>query len=41
MLGHGSAAMTLDTYGSLFYEDLEDPADRTEQRYAARRDRMR
>jgi integrase len=25
MLGHASAAMTLDTYGSLFEEDLEEP----------------
>ncbi len=30
MLGHASAAMTLDTYGSLFDEDLEDLADRME-----------
>lgn len=33
MLGHASAAMTLDTYGSLFTEDLEDLADRMEERY--------
>jgi integrase len=33
MRGHSSAAMTLDTYGSLFDEDLEDLADRMEQRY--------
>jgi integrase len=33
MLGHASAAMTLDTYGSLFEEDLEDLADRMEERY--------
>jgi integrase len=33
MLGHASAAMTLDTYGSLFTEDLEDLADRMEKRY--------
>lgn len=33
MLGHASAAMTLDTYGSLFEEDLEDLADRLDQKY--------
>ncbi len=33
MLGHASAAMTLDTYGSLFEEDLEDLADRLEARF--------
>lgn len=33
MLGHASAAMTLDTYGSLFEEDLEALADRLEERY--------
>jgi integrase len=33
MLGHASAAMTLDTYGSLFDEDLEELADRMEQKY--------
>jgi integrase len=33
MLGHASAAMTLDTYGSLFEEDLEALADRLEKRY--------
>jgi integrase len=33
MLGHASAAMTLDTYGSLFEEDLEALADRLEQRF--------
>ena len=33
MLGHASAAMTLDTYGSLFEEDLEALADRIEERY--------
>lgn len=38
MLGHASAAMTLDTYGSLFEEDLEDLADRMEQRYGPGRD---
>lgn len=33
MLGHASAAMTLDTYGSLFEEDLEVLADRLDQKY--------
>jgi integrase len=33
MLGHASAKMTLDVYGSLFEEDLEDLADRLEARY--------
>jgi integrase len=33
MLGHASAAMTLDTYGSLFEEDLEALADRMDERY--------
>lgn len=33
MLGHASAAMTLDTYGSLYDEDLEDLADRLEARF--------
>lgn len=33
MLGHASAAMTLDTYGSLFEEDLEALADRLDERY--------
>jgi len=33
MLGHASAAMTLDTYGSLFDEDLEVLADRLDERY--------
>ena len=33
MLGHASAAMTLDTYGSLFEKDLEALADRLEARY--------
>lgn len=32
MLEHASAAMTLDTYGSLFEEDLEDLADQMDQR---------
>jgi hypothetical protein len=39
MLGHASAAMTLDTYRSLFDEVLEDLADRMEQRYGPSRDR--
>jgi integrase len=33
MLGHASAAMTLDTYGSLFEDDLDALADRLEARY--------
>jgi integrase len=33
MLGHASAKMTLDTYGSLFDEDLEDLADRLDERF--------
>lgn len=33
-LGHASAKMTLDTYGSLFEDDLEDLADRLEERFA-------
>ncbi len=33
MLGHASAKMTLDTYGSLFEEDLEDLADRLDHRF--------
>jgi integrase len=33
MLGHASAKMTLDTYGSLFDEDLEDLADRLDDRF--------
>lgn len=33
MLGHASAKMTLDVYGSLFEEDLEALADRIEERY--------
>ena len=32
-LGHASAKMTLDTYGGLFEDDLEDLADRLEARY--------
>jgi integrase len=33
MLGHASAKMTLDVYGSLFEEDLEELANRIEERY--------
>ncbi len=33
MLGHASAKMTLDTYGSLFEEDREDLADRLDDRF--------
>lgn len=33
MLGHASAAMTLDVYGGLFTEDLEDLAARLEDKY--------
>jgi integrase len=33
MLGHASAAMTLDVDGSLFEEDLEALADRIEERF--------
>jgi integrase len=33
MLGHASAKMTLDTYGSLFEGDLEDLADRLDARF--------
>lgn len=35
MLGHASAAMTLDTYGSLFAEDLEDLAARMDAKYGS------
>jgi hypothetical protein len=37
MLGHASAAMTLDTYGSLYDDDLEDLADRLEARWESSR----
>ena len=33
-LGHASAKVTLDVYGSLYEEDLEALADRMEERYA-------
>jgi len=36
MLGHASAAMTLDVYGSLFEEDLEALAKRLEERFGRR-----
>lgn len=36
MLGHASAAMTLDVYGGLFTEDLEDLAHRLEDKYGSR-----
>lgn len=36
-LGHASAKMTLDTYGSLFEDDLEELADRLEARAADHR----
>lgn len=35
MLGHAAAAMTLDIYGGLYDDDLEDLADRLEERHAA------
>ncbi len=35
MLGHASAAMTLDVYGGLYDDDLEELADRLEDRHAA------
>ncbi len=34
-LGHSSASMTLDTYGSLFESDLEELADRLDEKFAA------
>ncbi len=33
-LGHATAAMTLDRYGSLFEEDLERLADAMENRFS-------
>jgi integrase len=33
MLGHASAKMTLDVYGGLFTEDLEELAERLEEKY--------
>jgi integrase len=38
-LGHASAKMTLDTYGGLFEDDLEDLADRLERRAISRSER--
>ncbi len=38
MLGHASAAMTLDRYGHLFGDELDAVADRMD---AARADRLR
>ena len=35
MLGHASAAMTLDVYGHLFEESLDQVADRLDAGYAA------
>jgi integrase len=35
MLGHASAAMTLDTYGSLYEDDLEELADRIGDKFGA------
>jgi integrase len=32
MLGHKNASMTLDVYGDLYTEDLEDLADRLDKR---------
>ncbi|MGP4091501.1 tyrosine-type recombinase/integrase, partial [Streptomyces sp. KR55] len=40
MLGHKSAAMTLDTYGHLFPDRLDEVADRLD-RERARRDALR
>lgn len=37
MLGHASAAMTLDVYGGLYDDDLEDLADRLEARWTSLR----
>jgi integrase len=37
MLGHASAAMTLDVYSGLFDDDLESVADRLGEAAAARR----
>lgn len=35
MLGHKSAAMTLDTYADLFDDDLDDVANRLDERATA------
>jgi site-specific recombinase XerD len=37
MLGHKSAAVTLDRYGHLFPDDLEQLAAQLDRAYAARR----
>ena len=37
MLGHASAAMTLDRYADLFDDDLDDVADRLDALRAASR----
>ena len=34
MLGHASAAMTLDVYAGLFADDLDTVADRLDQAFA-------
>jgi hypothetical protein len=39
MLGHASAAMTLDRYADLFDDDLDDVADRLDALRAAARGR--
>ncbi|MFK3671805.1 tyrosine-type recombinase/integrase [Leifsonia aquatica] len=36
MLGHASAAMTLDTYADLFDDDLDSVSDRLDQTRARR-----
>jgi hypothetical protein len=40
MLGHASAAMTLDRYADLFDDDLDDVADRLDTLRAASRGRV-
>jgi len=35
MLGHKLASMTLDQYGHLYTEDLEDLADRLDEQFRA------
>ncbi len=40
MLGHASAAMTLDRYADLFDDDLDDVADRLDALRAATRGRV-
>jgi len=41
MLGHASAAMTLDIYADLFDSDLDAVADRLDETRAAAKDRVR